>query len=221
MIHIGGVRLRIAILVGALAGVSAGLVFATAHAFIIVPIWDRLTGGLLWGAVAGAIGGWTYCEWDVGSGKWGPVSFQRATFDSPPWREALSGAVFGAVLWFLVAPVSAVDAALRWAGVLPRLELLGVGIALVIAAGTGSLFGWSRTGTRRGMIAGAVTTLFLTFAMGGPVPIGRSPRAFGIFLSVLPAAMIAGAILGLILRSTVRFRDGISQLRARASIQKY
>jgi hypothetical protein len=221
MTDIGGVRLRMAIVVGALAGVGAGLVFATAHAFIIVPIWDRMMGGLMWGALAGAIGGWTYCEWDVGNGKWGRVSLPLPTSHFPLWRQVLSGAVFGAVLWFLVAPVSAVDAALRWAGVLPRLELLGVGLALVIAAGTGSLFGWSRTGTRRGMIAGAIATLFLTFAMAGPVPIGRSPRAFGIFLSVLPAAMIAGAILGVMVHSTVRFRDGISQLRARGSIQRY
>lgn len=62
MTYIGGVRLRTAMLAGALAGIGAGFVFAAAHAIIIVPIWDRMMMGLAFGAAAGAVGGWTFAE---------------------------------------------------------------------------------------------------------------------------------------------------------------
>lgn len=177
MTYIGGVRLREAIIVGALAGVGAGLVFATAHAIIIVPIWDRMLMGLAWGAAAGAVAGWTYTELYPESG-------------------AVTGAKYGAVLWLAVAPVSAVDAALRAAGVLPRFELLGVAIAVLLALVMGAVLGRYRTGRRRGMIAGAAAALLLTMAMGGPVPAARNARAFLIFLAVLPASIVAGTVLG-------------------------
>jgi hypothetical protein len=185
MTYIGGVRLRMAILVGALAGVGAGLVFATAHAFIIVPIWDRMLGGLAFAATAGAVGGWTFTE------------LYGEQVDAGLGHAALAGARYGALLWLAVSPLSAVDAALRATGVLPRYELFGVAIALLLAVTMGSLLGWYRTRRRRGMIAGAAATLFLTFAMAGPVPIGRSPRAFLIFLAVLPASIVAGTLLGI------------------------
>lgn len=182
MTYISGVRLRNAIIAGVLAGIGSALVFATAHAIIIVPIWDRITGGLVWGALAGGIGAWAFAE------------LYPAT--EPPGRSAWTGARYGALLWLLLAPVSLVDAVLRRLGVLPRLELLGVAIALLLGATAGALFGRYRVGTWRGMIAGAAATLMLMLAMGGPVPIGRNPRAFGIFLSVLPSAIIGGAVVG-------------------------
>ncbi|MEX2154492.1 MAG: hypothetical protein WD825_14215 [Gemmatimonadaceae bacterium] len=194
MTYIGGVRLRMAIFVGALAGVGAGLVFATAHAFIIVPIWDRMTGGLVFAAIAGAVGGWSFTE------------LYAERIDAGLGRAAIAGGLYGALLWIAVSPVSAIDFALRKAGVLPRYELLGVAVALLLAAATGSFLGWYRRRSRRGMIAGAAATILLTVAMAGPVPIGRSSRAFGIFLSVLPASIVAGVILGMALHLTVRFR---------------
>jgi hypothetical protein len=191
MTYIGGVRLRMAILAGALVGVGAGLVFATAHAFIIVPIWDRMLGGLAWAAMAGAVGGWTFTE------------LYGEQVDTGLGPAALAGARYGALLWLAVSPLSAVDALLRAAGILPRYELFGVVIALLLAVTTGTLLGWYRTRRVRGMIAGAAATLFLTFAMGGPVPIGRNARAFLIFLAVLPASIVAGTLLG---AAIVRFR---------------
>lgn len=38
-------RIREAVVAGAIGGLGAGLVFAVLHAFIIVPIWDRMMGG--------------------------------------------------------------------------------------------------------------------------------------------------------------------------------
>jgi hypothetical protein len=183
-VHDRRASLGAAILLGAVAGVAAGLVFATLHAFIIVPIWDRMAGGLTHAAIAGAVVGWAYVE----------LYPERS--EARPAAAAAAGARFGAVLWLAVAPVSAADALLRIAGVLPRYELLGVAIAVVLAVAAGSLLGWRRTKRRRGAIAGAAAALLLTTAMAGPVPIARNPRAFGIFLAVLPACIVAGAVLG-------------------------
>ena len=183
MTYIHGVRLRVAMLVGACAGVGAGLVFATAHALLIVPIWNRMAGGLAFGALAGAVGGWTFAE-----------LYAREAADRLP-RAAAAGARYGALLWLAVSPVSAVDALLRVTGVVPRYEWLGVVVALTIATATGSVLGWYRRHNRRGMIAGAAAVVLMTLAMAGPVPIGRNARALGIFLAVLPAAIIAGTII--------------------------
>ena len=180
----GRVSARAGILLGAVAGVAAGLVFATLHAFIIVPIWDRMAGGLVHGAIAGAVVGWAYTELYPDQPR------------ARPAAAAVAGARFGALLWLVVAPVSAADAILRAAGILPRYELIGVVIAVLLSVAAGSLLGWQRTKRRRGAIAGAAAALLLTTAMAGPVPIANNPRSFGIFLAVLPACIVAGAVLG-------------------------
>lgn len=175
-------RIRDAIIVGAFAGLAAGLVFATLHAFIIVPIWDRMFGGLFGATLTGAVVAWGYAE----------------LYPEPAdvLASALKGARFGALLWLVVAPVSIVDAALRAVGFLPRYELAGVAIALILCISAGAIWGWRSTRRWRGMIAVAAATLALTLAMGGGVPIARSLWAFGIFLAVLPACVVAGVILG-------------------------
>lgn len=176
------VRVRAAIVAGAVAGLAAGLVFATLHALIIVPIWDRMFGGLVGAAATGAVLGVAYAE-----------------LYSPPddvAAGAIRGATFGALMWLAVAPVSLVDAVLRAVGFLPRNELAGVAIAVVLAISAGALWGWRHTRRRRGATVVAGATMALTMAMGGPVPIGKNIWAFGIFLAVLPASVVAGAILG-------------------------
>ena len=44
-------------LAGLASSVAAALVFATAHALIIVPIWNRVAGGIVLASIAGAFGG--------------------------------------------------------------------------------------------------------------------------------------------------------------------
>lgn len=182
MTYISGIRLRIAMITGAVAGVGAGLVFATAHAAIIVPIWDRMFGGLAGAAAVGAVAGWSFVE------------LHPEASAANVRRAATAGALFGAILWLVVSPVTAVDAVLRASG-LPR-NALADAVALVLGTSGGALFGWWRRRTVRAALAGAAATLLLTLAMGGPVPIANGPRALGIFLAVLPAAAAAGAILG-------------------------
>jgi hypothetical protein len=164
------------------------IVFALAHAIVIVPIWSRSGFGFLSGAIAGAVAGWAFTE----------LGFDRTrTRAARGIRTQLaSGACFGALLWLAVVPVTLADALLRILGVAPRYELVAVGVAVVLALSGGALLGWRRARTRRAAIAAASATMLLTVAMAGPVPVGRSLRALGIFLAVLPAAVAGGVILG-------------------------
>ena len=162
--------------------------FALAHAIVIVPIWNRSAFGFLSGAFAGAVAGWAYTA----------LGFDRggdAGTGDRVWTHIVSGASFGALLWLAVVPVTLADALLRALDIAPRYELVAVGVAVALALGSGALLGWRRVQTRRGTIAGASATMVLTMAMAGPVPVGRNLRALGIFLAVLPAAVVAGVIL--------------------------
>jgi hypothetical protein len=180
------------VIAGGLSGVAAGLVFAAAHALLIVPIWNRMAFGLTSAAAAGLAAGWAFVE----------LGFDPTGADRPPpWRTyAAAGLRFGALLWLAVVPVTLADTALRLAGIAPRFELLAVAIAIGLAVGGGLILGSRFAGTRRAMIAGAAATLLLTLAMAGPVPLPNGRRAVAIFLSVLPACMTAGLILGLAFR---------------------
>ena len=184
--------LRLALIAGSVSGLAAGLVFATAHALLIVPIWNRMAFGLTSAAVAGLVAGWAFVE----------LGFGRAPADQPrSWSaSAAAGLRFGALLWLAVVPVTLADTALRLAGVAPRFELLAVVVAVCLALTGGALLGWRLGGTRRAMAAGAAATLLLTIAMAGPVPLPNGRRAVAIFLAVLPACMTAGLILGLAIR---------------------
>ena len=179
---------RRALTAGFLSGILGALAFAAAHAVIIVPIWTRMGSGLLFGALAGAAAGWALVE------------LYPSVLSVPPRAAAVLGVGFGALLWLLVVPVTAVDALLRAVGIARRYELVAVVVALVLAISAGAAFGWYRTRRRGGLVAGALATLALTLAMAGPVPVANSPRAAGIFLAVLPAASIAGGVLALIVR---------------------
>jgi hypothetical protein len=89
---------------------------------------------------------------------------------------------------------------------------------VLLALVAGGLLGRWRTYTRRAAISGAAATLMLTIAMAGPVPVGRSLRAVSIFLAVLPTAVTAGAILGVLswsLRSIGTFAQARHRTTAR------
>lgn len=147
-----------------------------------MPIWNRSAFGLFSGALAGAVAGWAYTE---------------LRFDA----RVASGARFGALLWLAVVPVTLADAILRMLGIAPRHELVAVVVAVVLGLGGGALLGWWRTRRWRAAVAGAAATMLLTMAMAGPVPVGRSVRALAIFLAVLPAAIVGGAVLGRLSRA--------------------
>lgn len=173
------------ILAGALSGLAGALLFAALHAFIIVPIWDRMTSGLISGALAGAAAGWAFAECY-------PQAIRMRSI-----RNVGIGAGFGGLLWLAVTPVTGADALLRAMGLAAEDELIAVAIAVVLALVGGGTLGWVMTRRFRGALAGAAAGILLTIAMAGPVPVGRSARAFRIFLAVLPAAVLGGIALSL------------------------
>ena len=109
------------------------------------------------------------------------------------------GARYGALLWLAVVPVSLADAVLRAAGIARRYDPLADIVAVLLALAGGWILGHRIGRTRRAAVWGALATLLLTCAMGGPVPIARNLRAFGIWLAVLPACVVAGSALGVLL----------------------
>jgi hypothetical protein len=159
------------------SGLVAGLVFASAHALLIVPIWDRMAFGLLSAVLAGCAAGWAFAEFGI---------------DATP----LAGFRFGVLLWLAVAPVTFVDTVLRLTGIARRFELVAVAVAVGLAIAAGVLLGTRFGRTPRAKVAGGAATLLLTVAMAGPVPLPNGRRAVAIFLAVLPACATAGLLLG-------------------------
>jgi hypothetical protein len=188
--------LRRNLVAGAIAGLCGAAVFALAHAILIVPIWNRSAVGLIWGVLAGTFAGWAYTE----------LGFEHPYHARSLSAQLGSGMRFGALLWLAVAPVTLGDSLLRLLHVVPRYEPVAVAVALGLAMTGGAVLGWRRMHARRAVIAGASATLVLTLAMGGPVAVGRSLRALGIFLAVLPAAVVAGLLLAGLSRSLGRLR---------------
>jgi hypothetical protein len=188
-----GVAIRSSLIAGALAGLAAGLLFALLHAFIIVPIWDRMIVGLLFGMGAGTAAGWAYAEL---SGT-APVSYS-------PVRLGFN---FGVLMFLAVLPVTLTDVVLRATGMVERHRDVTDAITVVLAILAGATAGWVRARRVRPTIAMATATLFLTMAMGGPVPVGRSMRVVEIYLAVFAAALLAGTILGALEPKVRGFHD--------------
>ena len=162
-----------------------------------------MTSGLVFGAIAGAGAGLAFAECY-------PAAVRART------EKSLSiGARFGALLWLAIAPVTGADALLRATGLAPRYELLAVAVAVVLALAGGATLAWLITHRRRAAIAGAVAGILLVIAMAGPVPVGRSMRAFGIFLAVFPAAVAGGIALGLLSPSIFALISDTKDARAR------
>src|SRR4030095_8332255 len=107
---------------------------------LIAPIWTRMWSGFPWGALAGVSAGWMMIE------------VFPTVFTATPSKAAALGALLGASLWFLVAPVSVLWAILRTLGMAPRYEAVEVIFAVALAIVTGAVFGWYRKRRGRGAI---------------------------------------------------------------------
>src|SRR4051794_8373268 len=93
--------------VSLLLAIAAVLLFGTLHAIVIVPIWDRLAGGLPFAFLAMVAITWTYAELRR-SGR------LRATL-----RHAM---IVGALLWLSILPTTTVGVIFRVTGFHRRLE---------------------------------------------------------------------------------------------------
>jgi hypothetical protein len=167
---------------GALAGLTAGIAFAAAHAFIITPVWSRMAGGLAFGVIAGAAAGWAFGELQT---------------DGSP-ASVRSGLRLGLMLWLAVVPVTLVDAGLRASGYAFAHRDITDAIAVILALAGGATLGVLRGTGKRSVLACALAAVVVTMAMGGPVPVGRNVRTVEILFAVLLASLVGGAMVGVI-----------------------
>jgi hypothetical protein len=165
-----------ALVAGGLAGATGVLGFAAAHAWLIVPIWTRLAGGLPLGILAG------------GTLAWGLVELR--------WAGRCAGVAgglgYGALLWLALAPHTGLVAAVEAAGLREAFAAWEVPAVCALAISAGAALGRTLARTRRAALALAAAVLSLALAMGGPVRVLHTPTAARLFLAFLPICAAAG-----------------------------
>ena len=182
------------LIAGAITGLFGVAVFGLVHHIIIEPIWDRLATGIPFGLVGGLAMGWAFFEirraGRIHAGLWG-------------------GPAFGLVLWLTLAPMTAVGAYFRAAGMHGNVGDLEMAVELLLAVGAGSLAGGLLTRRWRPALAVGVATLTLALVMGGPIPVLNSARAgrlFAAFALLYPLCGLALAAMASALSSQRRPR---------------
>jgi len=162
---------------GVAVGLFAVLAFGTIHAWLIVPIWSRLAGGLPFAVLAGVSLAW---------------AFDRAAHVRR-WHTPVHGLLFGVYMFGTLLPATALDAAMRLNGLRLGDTTTSTIIAVALYVTAGFLAGWVVSRQRSTAIVFAAATLTLMAVSGGPLPIGRSPRGAWLSLGVACIAALAGA----------------------------
>jgi hypothetical protein len=159
----------------ALVGLTA---FGLAHALIIIPIWTRLLGGIPFAIAAGIALAWAF----------------DALVQHRGSQTIGSGVQFGAVMYLTLLPATALEAAMRWAG-LRTLDWTEVIPAVILALLSGFVAGWRVTRRRDAAIAFSVAALALTLVSAGPLPVAQSIRGAWLSLAIALICLVAGAAL--------------------------
>jgi hypothetical protein len=174
---------------GVVVGLFAVLAFGTIHAWLIVPIWSRLAGGIPFALLTGLALAWAFDR----------VARVRG------WHTPVHGLTFGVYMVGTLVPATAVDAVMRLNGIRLGDTTPGMAAGVALFALSGLLVGWVVSRDRATALVCAVAALALMAVAGGPLPIGRSPRATGLSLGVGVIAALAGAAIAAV-RSVVRYR---------------
>ena len=182
-------RLAPILIPGIAVSIFAVLAFGTVHAWLIVPIWSRLAGGLPMALVAGLALGW---------------AFDRAA-RVRGWQSPAHGLLFGVYMFGTLIPATTVDAALRLNGMRLGDTILGMAGGGALFALAGFVSGWVFSRDRTTALVCAAAALTLMVVAGGPLPMFRSPRAAGLSLGVGSIVVLAGGAIATI-RSAVQRR---------------
>jgi hypothetical protein len=174
---------------GIAVSIFAVLAFGAVHAWLIMPIWTRLAGGLPVALLAGLALSWAFDR----------VARVRG------WHSPLHGLVFGVYMFATLMPATAVDAALRLNGMRLGDTTPGLIAGGALFALSGLDAGWVLSRERSTALVCAFAALTLMTVAGGPLPIVRSPRAAVLSLGVGGIVAFAGLAIAAI-RSTVRHR---------------
>ena len=162
---------------GIAVGALSLLAFGSVHAWLIVPIWTRLAGGIPSAMLAAVALAWAF---DSGARTGG----RSAT--------PIQGAVFGVYMFATLLPASAVDAVMRLNGMRLGDTVAGMIGAVALFAVAGSLAGRAFSRQRSTALAFAVAAVALMIVAGGPLPIVRSPAGLGISIGVGCICVAAG-----------------------------
>jgi hypothetical protein len=174
---------------GIAVSICAVLAFGTVHAWLIVPIWSRLAGGLPAALLAGLALAWAFDR----------VANVRG------WQSPVQGLIFGVYMFGTLMPATAVDAALRLNGIRLGDTTSGLVAGGALFALSGFFAGWISSHERLTALVCGAAALALMIVAGGPLPIVRSPRAAALSLGVAGIVAVAGAAIASI-RSVVRHR---------------
>ena len=173
---------RAALLASPITALGALLLFGAVHALWIVPIWDRLFGGLpfvLVGAVAVA---WFYGRLRVA--------------DRLPEGAVAAGIAFGVGAWMALLPATALMLVFRATGFHAAHDDWETAFEVATAAATGAAIGWALLRDRRSAIASEAGTAALLLVQAGPVPLLNGPRPMGLFLLLAGIYAACGIIQG-------------------------
>jgi hypothetical protein len=167
--------------IGVVIGLGLGgtALFGLVHAVLIAPIWTRLAAGIPFALLASLLLLWSYSalrsEHLLSAGSTG-------------------GAVFGAMLWLSLVPVTLLGAYIRHSSLRPRLGQLEPAVELAVAAASGALLGATWRGSRRVALALASCVTGLVLVMAGPIAIGHAVGRL-LFVAFLPIYVLAGIAL--------------------------
>lgn len=182
-------RLAPILIPGIASSVFAVVAFGTVHAWLIVPIWSRLAGGLPMACLAGLALAWAFDR----------VAHARR------WYAPVHGLIFGVYMFATLMPATAVDAVLRLNGMRLADTTPGLVAGVALFALSGLVTGWLSSHERSTALVCAGAALALMAVAGGPLPIVRSPRGAALSLGVGGIVAFSGAATAAI-RSIVRQR---------------
>jgi hypothetical protein len=174
--------LRTVILPGVVVGLLAVLTFGAIHAWLIVPIWSRLAGGIPFAVAAALALAWAF----------------DATARRRGWTTPVHGLVFGVYMSSTLVPATIVDALLRQHGLRLGDTTAGMAAAVALSAAPGWAAGWASTHRLPIALAFALAAVALLAVAGGPLPVARSSRGLALSIGVVCIAAAAGASIAAI-----------------------
>ncbi len=182
-------RLRPYLAASLLLAVEGTLLFGILHAVLIRPIWIRLFAGLPFAVLASSGITWSYFELRLhGRLRSGIVG----------------GALFGAVIWLALIPVTLFAAALRAFNLRARLAAFESPVELLVAASTGARLGFVASRSMRVSASAAACMTAVLLAMAGPIAVGLGTTQRLLFLGFLPIFLCAGVVAAHLLDRAAR-----------------
>lgn len=174
---------------GALTGLLAVLFFGIIHAATLVPIWNRLLGGIPFCLITGLSIGWLRFEMQV---------------DGKLPKGIKKDMVFGLLIWMSLIPISLLGLLLRKSAMHNTESSWEVVFESFLAFASGIICGYLITKRFRFILAFGITSLSLALTQAGPVAFGNNTRSAWFFLALGMIYIISGFVIDLLERLIIR-----------------